>query len=391
MWSPTNAMLAGIAFANLVVNIDFIPFTYHTNIENDTLYSAKSSYFWAVVTLVHAHISVTFHSISSWLIVLLAVWRYISVSFPTESKSWCTMVNAQLTITAAYILIPIISIPLYLSFAIHEDMVFDGMLGRNKTVHLVSFSKLSLKNNGLLKDINFWVYSVMMKLVPCILLTYLSFALIQVVVKADKRRQQLKANHNNIILASSVHSLTTDTTSAGPGFIPLKNVRPVDMSGRKDSSGSARSPFPNTVGVNQSSPKTGRQRIKTMSSSSSQTDRTTKMLLTILIFFIVSEFPTGVVYLLIGLLGEEFQDSVYQPLGDIFDILALINASITFILLATMSRQFRKTFRKTFCSYSFCVRLASISKKSVSTKKGNNLIFKPRIPKVDNRFGDQEC
>ena len=49
-------------------------------------------------------------------------------------------------------------------------------------------------NDGLLKNINFWVFSVGLKLVPCILLTYLSLALIRVLLEAEKRRQRLKSN-----------------------------------------------------------------------------------------------------------------------------------------------------------------------------------------------------
>ena len=72
------------------------------------------------------------------------------------------------------------------------------------------------------------------------------------------------------------------------------------------------------------------------------------MLLAILLLYLVTEMPNGIVTLLSGLLGEVFQNCVYTPLGEIFDILALINSGINFILLASMSRLFRKTFCKIF-------------------------------------------
>ncbi len=37
------------------------------------------------------------------------------------------------------------------------------------------------------------------------------------------------------------------------------------------------------------------------------------------------------------------------PIGDTFDILALINNSVNFILYCLMSRAFRDTFKQTFC------------------------------------------
>ena len=387
MWSPTNAILTGIALANLMVNIDYIPFTIHHYIQNDTLYSASSSYAWAIITLIHAHISVTFHSISSWLIVLLAVWRYVSVSFPSESKSWCTMLNAQIMMLLTYILTPLISIPLYLSFSVHENVIVSENHG-NFTTHQVGLSHLSNRSDGLLKNINFWVYSVVMKLVPCILLTYLSLALIRVVVRADKRRQRLRANQNhNVPLNTSVNSLSTDVTSGGPAVIPSTNLRSNDQ--RNTGLEVKQDPKMLMVLSNTSTPSCStlslarkasiKNHVKTVTASSSQSNRTTKMLLAILLFFLVSELPTGIVYLLIGLLGDEFRDSVYQPLGDIFDILALVNASINFILLATMSRLFRKTFCKIFWPKRYRERL---SFKKDSHKKKNER------PIIINRSGN---
>lgn len=86
------------------------------------------------------------------------------------------------------------------------------------------------------------------------------------------------------------------------------------------------------------------------------------MLLAILLFFLMSELPVGLIYLLVGVLGNEFADSVYQPLGDLMDVLALINASINFILLATMSRVFRKTFCGLFFPKKYRQRLHSSGK-----------------------------
>jgi len=41
--------------------------------------------------------------------------------------------------------------------------------------------------------------------------------------------------------------------------------------------------------------------------------------------------------------------AVLINLGDLFDILALVNNAVNFLLYCTMSRQFRKTFVAVFC------------------------------------------
>lgn len=79
-----------------------------------------------------------------------------------------------------------------------------------------------------------------------------------------------------------------------------------------------------------------------------QSDRTTKMLLVILILFLITEFPSGILALMVGIYGDVFQQEVYEPLGEIFDALALINSSINFILYCLMSRMFRKNFCQIF-------------------------------------------
>lgn len=67
--------------------------------------------------------------------------------------------------------------------------------------------------------------------------------------------------------------------------------------------------------------------------------------------------------LLNGLL-DHFVDEVYASLGDLLDILALINNGVNFFLYCTMSKQFRDTFVHLFgCCRS---RRSATSSKSIN-------------------------
>lgn len=264
-------------------------------------------------------------------------------------------------------------------------------------------------NNGLLRNINFWVFSVGLKIVPCILLTYLSLALIRVLLEAEKRRQRLKSNvgaaTSHISVASAeaaggLHATVVTNTTAATRHQQLHDFQQVNQE-KEERRGSNRSDT--SIILRDDDPRPGSSRIRNsdrleshaqeaaadkltsssagptpscsvissthtshhhvrgqknhhhnqhhphvVASSSSQSDRTTKMLLAILLLYLVTEMPNGVISLLVGLLGESFQNNVYHPLGEMFDILALINSGINFILLASMSRLFRKTFCKIF-------------------------------------------
>jgi hypothetical protein len=77
--------------------------------------------------------------------------------------------------------------------------------------------------------------------------------------------------------------------------------------------------------------------------------RTTLMLIIVCILFLITEFPQAILMLFSIIYGEplksdSFYNRVYTPLGDLTDMLALINNSINFLLYCTMSRAFRNTF-----------------------------------------------
>ena len=111
------------------------------------------------------------------------------------------------------------------------------------------------------------------------------------------------------------------------------------------------------------------------------------MLLLVVVLFLVTEFPQGVTNLLNGncatvqpayvpprqlaalhpvtnLLNgilTGFVDEIYASLGDLLDILALINNGINFLLYCTMSKQFRDTFIQLFVAGRCCCRSSTTS------------------------------
>lgn len=87
------------------------------------------------------------------------------------------------------------------------------------------------------------------------------------------------------------------------------------------------------------------------SDRTTSTNRTTRMLLAVVLLFLLTELPQGLLNLLTGCIkNNHFYEEIYAPLGDLVDILALINNGINFILYCTMSKQFRDTFIEIFLS-----------------------------------------
>lgn len=276
MVSPTNAILTGLAVTDLLVMVEYIPYTMHQYMWQGRSLTSRYSWGWAVFVLFHAHFAQVFHTISIWLTVTLAVWRYIAIAFPQNNTTWCSMQRTHAVSIAAFFCSVICNIPNYLNFTISK------IDHKGHTLYIVNFSHLALAHGGFLKSINFWIYAVMLKLLPCGALTGLSFALIQELLRAARRRAQLMKN------------------TSGRGADAEK-----------------------------------------------QADRVTKMLLAILVLFLASEFPQGILGLLTVIPDSGFFPC-YQKLGEIMDMLVLFNSAINFLLYCAMSQQFRDTFSELF-------------------------------------------
>lgn len=72
------------------------------------------------------------------------------------------------------------------------------------------------------------------------------------------------------------------------------------------------------------------------------------LLVAVLILFLITEFPQGILGLMSGVMEICFFNACYPPFGEAMDLLALVNASTDFVLYGLMSRQFRTTFKSLF-------------------------------------------
>lgn len=279
MRSPTNLILTGLAIADLLVMIDYIPFACIGYILPQLNYSKEEqlTYSWAWYVLFHSIFAQILHTTAIWLTVTLAIWRYIAVAHPQKNRIWCNMKTTLIAISSSYVVCPFIAIPLYLSSSIKPSVELLNENGfpfkgnntadaRNVTLYRVGPSELA-QNNESLNNANLWIYSVAIKLIPCVALTILSLRLIFALLEAKRRRKQLTGN--------------------SAGMKVIVNGKAVDKSTKTN---------------------------KTLEKEK-QTDRTTRMLLAVLLLFLTTEFPQGILGLLSALLGVNFFNQCYIKLG----------------------------------------------------------------------------
>ncbi|VDN17290.1 unnamed protein product [Gongylonema pulchrum] len=75
-------------------------------------------------------------------------------------------------------------------------------------------------------------------------------------------------------------------------------------------------------------------------------DRTSALLLAIVLVFLIAELPQGIIAILNAVYTTHVHIYIYFNLGDILDLLSLLNSSITFILYCIMSSRLK--YRDTF-------------------------------------------
>lgn len=330
MVNPTSRILTALAVSDLLTMSSYIPFACHFYVLHrpDTSHEPqRNDIGWMRFFLVHVHLSVTAHTISIWLGVLLSVYRYSYVRDPSNGSLigalGCSPSTVSYAIGAVYALSIVAMIPNYMSLRIvrldvtHNDSVSvqsnrtvidydvigaesDVIVDKQQTASdveadaanaaaayydIMSVDTTDAGRGVLITRINFWIHALLVKLLPCALMSIFGLLIVCAVRSTHRKGLMLRKN-----------STRTDTMTL-------------------------------------------RRR---------ESNRTTSMLVAVIVLFLVTELPQGILALLSGIL-DGFFETYYTPLGDLMDIVALINNGINFTLYCSMSDRFRRTFVGLFC------------------------------------------
>ncbi|CAH1796830.1 unnamed protein product [Owenia fusiformis] len=289
MVTPTNVILLGLAVSDLLTMLSYIPFALHFYIlyPSPPMGSAASpernSQPWVKFFLFHAQFTITSHTISIWLGVLLSIFRYVYVKASNAGKVPCGINKARITTVCVSVFAVIILIPNYICLRILPKTTPDNQ----------TYYDLETPHNGsdVLKHIavlNFWTQALLVKIIPCALMTVFGGLLLLTLRDTGQRTSNLRRSNNSNTNQNFKRRMRNHT-------------------------------------------------------------RTTRMLIMVIVLFLVTELPQGILSLISGL-NPSFFDNIYVPLGDIMDIVALINFGINFVLYCSMSKSFRDCFVKIFCA-----------------------------------------
>ena len=319
MVTCANRILTWLAVADLVTMTVYLPVTVHFYIRRDTrlAFPATASLGWIRFLLFHVHCTVVSHTAAIWLTISLAVFRCLCVCRPAAGARLCTVRSANLAVVVVFVAAAVVCVPNYLVTSIKMtpiEVVVSSPIASSSSSSLapirdrksrlesttansepeaelaapaaaaaaaaaaVTYYEFEGRSPTLLNAINYWIQSLVVKLVPCLLLTIFTLVLVAAMRRARRRHAVLK------------------------------------QQGRRVESERAR-----------------------------EHNRTTGMLLAVVLLFLVTELPQGVLTLC-SIFSSSLFEQVYWPLGDLLDMTALINNSVNFVLYCSMSQQFRDTF-----------------------------------------------
>ena len=270
MISSTNYILSALAVADLLTMTSYLPYAAYLYCVTAPTDTYKHPLGWTFYVLFTNKFVITCHTIAMWLTVALAVFRYIVVCHHVLGPALCNLYRAKITIAAVFVVTILFCVPNYAMHGIYARA--EGGYWFKENTFVTPFHQV----------FNFWVFGVVLKVAPCVLLAILSSLLIQAMQQADKKRRRLKS-----------------------------------------------------------------QGKRAESERTSEHNRTTAMLVAVVLCFVITELPQGILAFLSGVDGNIFQ-GIYVPLGDVMDIIVLINSAVNFMLYCIMSRQFRETFKDLF-------------------------------------------
>ncbi|KAI8795685.1 G-protein coupled receptor 139 [Biomphalaria glabrata] len=203
MISPTNVLLTWLAISDGLTMMAYLPFVilnYHIyKGEPSPLSNARFIMFFAIF-------SVVVHSISIWLTVSLAVFRYVFIRYPRRGAKLCSTYRAKLTVFIVCVVVTMVCIPNSVSYEFKNS-------GSGNTTSWFIEIKSDTPGFQFLKNFNLWIQGILLKLLPCLLLAILSILLIKQMKDAEKRRKKLmNKNSSKLEDDSRRHRKTNRTT-----------------------------------------------------------------------------------------------------------------------------------------------------------------------------------
>ncbi|KAI6190173.1 G-PROTEIN-RECEP-F1-2 domain-containing protein [Aphelenchoides bicaudatus] len=293
--SAVNVVMVAIALADIGTMLSYLIYILHFVINGQLSNGCTNlmSKFWMFFLLTHMFLSITLHSTTLWLAVFISFARNMALKGARLNSKWQNPYLAQKISVAIFAMVFIFSLP---TLWVHEVVEYQHDVwsppntnhcqadafpdNYTEKIYTLARTPNSHANGCRWFKANLFLTAMIFKIIPCVLLIFLSSSLLIKLRDAEQKRRQLLLNGNSLM--DSTKRITSD--------------------------------------------------------------RTTALLLTILCIFLITEFPQGVLSMLSAIYTGDIHNIVYFLCGDVLDLLSLINSAVNFLFYILMSSRYRHTF-----------------------------------------------
>ncbi|XP_065209246.1 sex peptide receptor-related protein 2-like [Planococcus citri] len=296
--TSSNVLFTSLAISDLTVSILGIPFWWlflrpTSGASSGSGHSIVGHYYLIILRL--------FFNVSVLHTTNLAIWRFIAVTYPLKERKWCNLKNTFISIGLHYTFCILYEVKTLFCYTNVADIALlknntegsNSTTNVNGTIHTMRnitserASTTQIGTNGFLCTLPEYIYVVVVRILPCIVIIICSFRLIYVLQHSKKRRNKLMPN------------------------MPQNDVA-------KDAE------------------------------KEKQMNRTTRMLLGIMILFLLDKVPSAIVKFLIILYDINFIHDCLPAIAQVISILSLIYVSTPFLAYYVSSQHFRNSFKSLF-------------------------------------------
>lgn len=238
----------------------------------------------------------TFSNTGVWLTLTFTIERWLCVCHPMRGRLWCTPKRAKYVIIIVCLAAALITFPEFF------EKRFQSTGNYSSTVTETNFAKTAAYKFGYI-----YTNQVLFTFMPLVLLLIFNSLLIRAVFRAAKRRTSMVHYHGRANKCNS-------SASAG---------------GRSNNN--------NNSSVKQEKNQRDQQKV-------------TITLISVVVVFVLCHAPQAILnmyysYIYNGGLTERTSD-ILLIIGNIFNVLVMVNAAINFVLYSTFNTKFRRTFKR---------------------------------------------
>ena len=200
MRTPTNHLLTCLAVSDILTMLPYIPFAWHFYCPpvDPVSYPEKFTHRWVYFVVVFTQFLATTHTISIWLAVTLAGFRYTQIRSscpPGPLADQRRMKKVRVAGVLVYVFSVLVLIPNYMA----NDIVVHQIPDTNITYHGLKHANLGTENADTAALVKVLTYAILTKILPCVLiLVFLGSLVHHMRVRMTRIRQRVSAARQQV-------------------------------------------------------------------------------------------------------------------------------------------------------------------------------------------------